>query len=101
MRPARGVRASSRGRPRRGIAGVSGGALIAAAWSAAPTSRKLVEQASSLHPWMWVRGWGRRLLSGTRLGMLIDEFLPVATFEGLRVPVRRASPPTWTRRGRW
>jgi NTE family protein len=28
------------------------------------------------------------LLSGTKLGVLIDEFLPVPTFEGLRVPVR-------------
>jgi NTE family protein len=27
-------------------------------------------------------------LSGTKLGVLIDEFLPVPTFEGLRVPVR-------------
>ncbi|HET9316091.1 MAG TPA: patatin-like phospholipase family protein, partial [Vicinamibacteria bacterium] len=26
--------------------------------------------------------------SGTRLGMLIDEFLPVPRFDGLRVPVR-------------
>jgi NTE family protein len=36
---------------------------------------------------MWVRGWGGGLLSGTRLGALIDEFLPAATFEALRVPV--------------
>jgi NTE family protein len=70
-----------------GIAGVSGGALISAAWSGGADMGKLVEQASSLHPWTWVRGWGGGLLSGTRLGMLIDEFLPVATFEGLRVPV--------------
>ena len=37
---------------------------------------------------MWVRGWGGGLLSGSRLGAMIDEFLPVPTFEGLRVPVR-------------
>jgi NTE family protein len=36
---------------------------------------------------MWVRGWGGGLLSGSRLGALIDEFLPVATFADLRVPV--------------
>ena len=36
---------------------------------------------------MWVRGWGGGLLSGTRLGAMIDEFLPMPTFEGLRVPV--------------
>jgi NTE family protein len=70
-----------------GIAGVSGGALIAGAWSGGADMEKLVDQASKLHPWTWVRGWGGGLLSGTRLGMLIDEFLPVATFEGLRVPV--------------
>jgi NTE family protein len=36
---------------------------------------------------MWVRGWGGGLLSGSRLGALIDEFVPAATFDGLRVPV--------------
>jgi NTE family protein len=71
-----------------GVAGVSGGALVAAAWAGGADIEKLVDQASRLHPWMWVRGWGGGLLSGTRLGLLIDEFLPVATFEGLRVPVR-------------
>lgn len=70
-----------------GIAGVSGGALIAAAWAGGADLDQLVDQASRLHPWMWVRGWGGGLLSGTRLGLLIDEFLPVATFEELRVPV--------------
>jgi NTE family protein len=35
---------------------------------------------------MWVRGWGGGLLSGTRLGALIDEFLPTS-FEALRVPL--------------
>lgn len=70
-----------------GIAGVSGGALVAAAWSGGADLDQLVEQASRLHPWTWVRGWGGGLLSGTRLGIMIDEFLPMATFEGLRVPV--------------
>ncbi len=73
--------------PIAGIAGVSGGALVAAAWSGGADLDSLVEQASQLHPWMWVRGWGGGLLSGTRLGLLIDEFLPVTTFEKLRVPV--------------
>jgi NTE family protein len=36
---------------------------------------------------MWVRGWGGGLLSGSKLGALIDEFLPIPTFEELRVPV--------------
>jgi NTE family protein len=76
------------GIPVAGLAGVSGGALVAAAWAGGADSEMLVEQASRLHPWMWVRGWGGGLLSGTRLGALIDEFLPVDTFEGLRVPVR-------------
>lgn len=71
-----------------GVAGVSGGALVAAAWAGGADIDKLVEQASRLHPWMWVRGWGGGLLSGSKLGALIDEFLPVDTFEGLRVPVR-------------
>jgi NTE family protein len=71
-----------------GIAGVSGGALVAAAWAGGADMDKLIEGAAGLHPWMWVRGWGGGLLSGSRLGAMIDEFLPVATFEGLRVPVR-------------
>jgi NTE family protein len=75
------------GVPVSGIAGVSGGALVAAAWSGGANLESLVEQASHLHPWTWVRGWGGGLLSGTRLGAMIDEFLPVPTFEGLRVPV--------------
>jgi NTE family protein len=70
-----------------GLAGVSGGALVAAAWAGGADLDSLVEQASHLHPWMWVRGWGGGLLSGTRLGVLIDEFLPLPSFEGLRVPV--------------
>jgi NTE family protein len=70
-----------------GIAGVSGGALVAAAWSGGADLDKLVDQASRLHPWTWVRGWGGGLLSGTKLGIMIDEFLPRDTFEGLRVPV--------------
>jgi NTE family protein len=73
--------------PVAGMAGVSGGALVAAAWAGGADLDRLVEQASRLHPWMWVRGWGGGLLSGTKLGSLIDEFLPVATFEELRVPV--------------
>jgi NTE family protein len=74
--------------PIAGIAAVSGGALVAAAWSGGADLDNLVAQASQLHPWMWVRGWGGGLLSGTRLGLLIDEYLPVTTFEKLRVPVR-------------
>lgn len=75
------------GIPVAGIAGVSGGALVAAAWAGGADLGSLLDQASRLHPWMWVRGWGGGLLSGTRLGVLIDEFLPVATFAELRVPV--------------
>jgi NTE family protein len=75
------------GIPVAGLAGVSGGALVAAAWAGGADLRSLVQQASALHPWTWVRGWGGGLLSGTRLGAMIDEFLPVPTFEGLRVPV--------------
>ena len=75
------------GVPVAGIAGVSGGALVAAAWAGGADMEKLVDQASKLHPWTWVRGWGGGLLSGTRLGLMIDEFLPVPTFEALRVPV--------------
>jgi len=73
--------------PVAGIAGVSGGALTAAAWAGGADLDLLVDQAAHLHPWTWVRGWGGGLLSGTRLGALIDEFLPVPTFEGLRVPL--------------
>jgi NTE family protein len=70
-----------------GIAGVSGGALIAAAWAGGADLDQLVEQAAGLHPWMWVRGWGGGLLSGSKLGALIDEFVPTPTFEALQVPV--------------
>src|SRR5436309_16073477 len=68
-----------------GIAGVSGGALVAGAWAGGADMEKLVDQASKLHPWMWVRGWGGGRLSGTRLGALVDEFLPVPTFGVLRL----------------
>ncbi len=47
----------------------------------------LVEEGSRLHPWFWVRGWGGGLLSGTRLGVLIDKFLPRETFEELTAPL--------------
>jgi len=76
------------GIPIAGLAGVSGGALVAAAWAGGADLVQLVDQASHLHPWMWVRGWGGGLLSGTKLGLLIDEFVPSPSFEGLRVPVR-------------
>jgi NTE family protein len=75
------------GVPVAGVGGVSGGALVAAAWAGGADLESLVLQASRLHPWMWVRGWGGGLLSGSKLGALIDEFLPIPTFEGLRVPV--------------
>lgn len=75
------------GVPVAGLAGVSGGALVAAAWAGGADMEQLVEQASGLHPWMWVRGWGGGLLSGSKLGALIDEYLPIATFDRLRVPV--------------
>jgi NTE family protein len=73
--------------PVAGIAGVSGGALVAAAWAGGADLEKLVDHASRLHPWMWVRGWGGGLLSGSRLGAMIDEFLPIASFEALKIPV--------------
>lgn len=74
--------------PVAGVAAVSGAALVAAAWAAGADLDRLVQQASQLHPWMWVRGWGGGLLSGSRLGALIDEWLPVQDFAELRVPLR-------------
>jgi NTE family protein len=73
--------------PISGIAGVSGAALAAAAWSGGADLDNMIERAGNLHPWMWVRGWGGGLLSGSKLGAMIEEFLPTATFEGLRVPL--------------
>lgn len=70
-----------------GYAGVSGGALVAAAYLGGASMEALVEEASRLHPWFWVRGWGGGLLSGTKLGMLIDEFLPKERFEDLKAPL--------------
>ncbi len=70
-----------------GIAAVSAASLIAAAWAGGADMDRLVQGASQLHPWMWVRGWGGGLLSGSRLGALIDEWLPVTGFEQLRVPL--------------
>lgn len=77
---ARGIRAA-------GYAGVSGGSIVAAAYLGGASLEALVEEASRLHPWFWVRGWGGGLLSGTRLGILIDEFLPKERFEDLSAPL--------------
>jgi NTE family protein len=71
--------------PVSGMVAVSGASLVAAAWAAGADMDALVEQASRLHPWMWVRGWGGGLLSGSRLGALIDEWVPPTRFEDLRV----------------
>jgi NTE family protein len=73
--------------PVTGIAGVSGGALVAAAWAGGADLRQLVDAASRLHPWAWVRGWGGGLLSGTKLGAMIDEFIPEPSFARLRCRV--------------
>jgi NTE family protein len=82
------LRALDRARvPVAGVTAVSGAALVAAAWAGGADMLQFVEQAASLHPWMWVRGWGGGLLSGSRLGALIDEWLPVTTFEELKVPL--------------
>lgn len=70
-----------------GYAGVSGGALVAAAHLGGASMEALVEEASQLHPWFWVRGWGGGLLSGTKLGVLIDQFLPKDKFEELSSPL--------------
>jgi len=70
-----------------GYAGVSGGALVAAAYLGGASMEALVDEASRLHPWFWVRGWGGGLLSGTKLGILIDEFLPKDRFEDLSAPL--------------
>ena len=70
-----------------GYAGVSGGALVAAAYLGGASMEALVDEASRLHPWFWVRGWGGGLLSGTKLGILIDEFLPKERFEDLSAPL--------------
>ncbi len=70
-----------------GYAGVSGGALVAAAYLGGASMEALVEEASRLHPWFWVRGWGGGLLSGTKLGILIDQFLPKERFEDLSAPL--------------
>ncbi|MEO8501365.1 MAG: patatin-like phospholipase family protein [Vicinamibacteria bacterium] len=70
-----------------GYAGVSGGALVAAAYLGGASMEALVEEASRLHPWFWVRGWGGGLLSGTKLGVLIDEFLPKERFAELSAPL--------------
>jgi len=73
--------------PVAGMVAVSAASLVAAAWAAGEDMDQLVEQGSRLHPWMWVRGWGGGLLSGSRLGALIDEWVPPATFADLRVPL--------------
>jgi NTE family protein len=70
-----------------GYAGVSGGALVSAAYLGGASMEALVEEASQLHPWFWVRGWGGGLLSGTKLGILIDQFLPKERFEELAAPL--------------
>jgi NTE family protein len=72
------------GIPVAGIVGVAGGAIAGAAWAGRADLERLIEQAAALHPWTWVRGWGGGILSGTKLGAMIDEFVPVPVFEGLR-----------------
>jgi NTE family protein len=73
--------------PIAGIAGVAGGAIAGAAWAGGADLDRLISQAAGLHPWTWVRGWGGGILSGTKLGTMIDEFVPVPTFDGLRCEV--------------
>ena len=75
-----------------GYAGVSGGALVGAAYLGGASMEALVDEASQLHPWFWVRGWGGGLLSGTKLGILIDQFLPKERFEELAAPPPPALP---------
>lgn len=70
-----------------GYAAVSGGSIVAAAYLGGASMEALVDEASRLHPWFWVRGWGGGLLSGTKLGILIDEFLPKERFEDLSAPL--------------
>ncbi len=72
------------GVPIAGIAGVAGGAIAGGAYAGGADLDQLIARAAGLHPWTWVRGWGGGILSGTRLGAMIDEFLPVPTFDGLR-----------------
>ena len=72
------------GVPIAGIAGVAGGAIVGAAYAGGADLEGLIQQAAALHPWTWVRGWGGGILSGTKLGAMIDEFLPVPTFDGLK-----------------
>ena len=74
--------------PVAGIAGVSGGALVAAAWAGGADLEQLVEQASRPASLDVGARLGRRPAVRDRLGAMIDEFLPVPTFEGLRVPGR-------------
>ncbi|MCU0242134.1 MAG: patatin-like phospholipase family protein [Vicinamibacteria bacterium] len=68
----------------KGIVGVAGGALVGAAYATGADLDRLIQQAASLHPWTWVRGWGGGFLSGSKLGQMIDEFLPVPSFDGLK-----------------
>ncbi len=70
--------------PIAGIAGVAGGAIAGAAYASGADLDLLIERAAALHPWTWVRGWGGGILSGSKLGALIDELIPRPTFEDLR-----------------
>ena len=72
-----------------GIAAVSGGALVAAAWAGGADLDKLVDRAVAPPPLDVGARLGRRACCrAPGWALLIDEFLPVPTFEGLRVPVR-------------
>jgi NTE family protein len=70
--------------PIAGIVGVAGGAIAGAAYASRANLDRLIERAAGLHPWTWVRGWGGGILSGTKLGAMIDELIPAPSFEGLR-----------------
>ena len=70
---------------------------MAAVWAGGGDLDQLVDEASRLHPWMWVRGWGGGLLSGTRLGRAHRRAPARDDLRGAAGAALGAWPPTSTR----
>jgi len=70
------------------VAGCSAGALVGGAWAAGVEPLQLRERLMTLErSTFWDPSWGPGLLAGSRFRALLDELLPVHTFEECRVPL--------------
>lgn len=70
------------------VAGSSAGALVGGAWAAGVEPLALRERLMTLErSAFWDPSWGPGLLAGARFRALLEELLPIRTFEECRVPL--------------